>query len=61
MGQHKHNPIAIAAAKGEIPPRPEEMSKREREAMLLAVIKEKTGISALEREMAKTGIIKPFG
>ena len=34
MGQHKYNPVAIAAKNGEIPPKPKKPSKREREAML---------------------------
>lgn len=29
MGQHKYNPTAIAAAKGELPPKPKKMGKRE--------------------------------
>ena len=36
MGQHKHNPTAIAAAKGELPPKPKKMSKREWERQLYA-------------------------
>ena len=36
MGQHKHNPTAIAAAKGELPPKPKKMSKRESERLLYA-------------------------
>lgn len=31
MGQHKHNPTAIAAAKGELPPKPKKIGKRESE------------------------------
>lgn len=34
MGQHKHNPTAIAAAKGELPPKPKPLSKRQYESML---------------------------
>ena len=34
MGQHKHNPTAIAANNGEIPPKPKKPSKREREIYL---------------------------
>lgn len=40
MGQHKHNPTAIAAAKGELPPKPKGMSKRESERLLYAKCKE---------------------
>ena len=49
MGQHKHNPTAIAAKRGELPPKPKKMSKRETEAMVRAYfngwMKEKTGIA----------------
>ena len=40
MGQHKHNPTAIAAAKGELPPKPKKMSKREAERLLYAKCQE---------------------
>lgn len=38
MGQHKHNPIAIAAANGEIGPKSKRMSKRDSERMLYSMI-----------------------
>ena len=40
MGQHKHNPTAIAAAKGELPPkkRGTQLTKRQRERLLKAEI-----------------------
>lgn len=38
MGQHKHNPTAIAAKKGELPPRPKPMGKREAERLITARI-----------------------
>lgn len=36
MGQHKHNPTAIAAKKGELPPkqREKQLTKREAEVLL---------------------------
>jgi hypothetical protein len=34
MGQHKHNPTAIAAAKGELPPRERRLTKRQAEVLL---------------------------
>lgn len=34
MGNHKYNPVAIAAAKGELPPKQKLMGKREREQYL---------------------------
>lgn len=36
MGQHKHNPTAIAAKNGELPPKPKKMGKRESERLLYA-------------------------
>ena len=36
MGQHKHNPIAIAAKEGKLPPKPKKMSKKERDRWLYA-------------------------
>lgn len=36
MGQHKHNPVALAAKRGELPPKPPKLSKREAERMLYA-------------------------
>ena len=47
MGQHKHNPTAIAAKNGALPPKKPKMSKREREALMAAIIREKTGINRL--------------
>lgn len=39
MGHHKHNPTAIAAARGELPPKPPKKSKRQRDAeMRMAVL-----------------------
>lgn len=38
MGQAKHNPISIAAKKGELPPKPETMSKRECQRLVLAQV-----------------------
>ncbi len=40
MGQHKYNPTAIAAAKGELPPKPKKMSKRESERLMYAKCQE---------------------
>jgi hypothetical protein len=51
MGQHKHNPTAIAAKNGELPPKPKPMSKRQRDTLLYAKIREVTGINALTNHM----------
>lgn len=39
MGQAKHNPVAFAAKKGELSPKPQKLSKRESERLLAAQIK----------------------
>lgn len=40
MGQHKHNPTAIAAKEGKIQPKTKPMGKRERDRMLYAKCQE---------------------
>lgn len=44
----RNNPTAEAARRGELPPKPEPMSKREKERLLIQKIREATGIPALE-------------
>ncbi len=36
MGEHKRNPIAIAAKRGELPPKKPKMSKAQRDRLLYA-------------------------
>ena len=65
MGQHKHNPTAIAAAKGELPPKKRErrLKKRKAErALRLKIIRTIDPSHALPDGMA--GIIAggmPYG
>ena len=40
MGQHKHNPVAIAAKNGELPPKPEKKSKRQLDREIYAKCQE---------------------
>jgi hypothetical protein len=63
MGQHKHNPTAIAAkeAPWSLPGKRPKLSKREREAIITAMIQEYTGINAIMQKMAESGVTKPFG
>ena len=51
MGQHKYNPNCQLAREGKLPPKPKKMSKRETERMLVALIRERTGIGAIERAL----------
>lgn len=52
MGQHKYNPVAIAAKNGELPPKPPKKSKRQRDAeMRMAVL------AALEKHAPGTAAI----
>ncbi len=52
MGQHKHNPTAIAAKNKEIPPKEKEIPRREYEKALGEMIRRKmretTGLPYLE-------------
>lgn len=54
MGQHKHNPTAIAAAKGELPPKKRErrLTKRQVERLLKAeILRRCTPLYAFSPEM----------
>ena len=51
MGQHKHNPTAIAAKNGELPPKPKKMGKREMELIIMCEIERRTGAYSLLRRM----------
>ena len=54
MGQHKHNPTAIAAKNGELPPKKREpqLTKRQAERLLKAEILSRcTPLLALPHEM----------
>jgi len=48
MGQHKHNPTAIAAKKGELPPKPKKLSKREIDRQIYAKCQEIVGKHLIE-------------
>ena len=54
MGEHKHNPTAIAAKNGELPAKPKKMSKREMDNMLMAMIQEKTRINDMKKALHNT-------
>ena len=51
MGQHKTNPVAIAAKNGELPPKKKSMGKRERERMIVREIERRTGIYGILRQV----------
>lgn len=54
MGQHKHNPIAVAAKNGELPPKQREkrLTKRQTEVLLRRkIIELMPGASALPKGM----------
>lgn len=51
MGQHKHNPIAIAAKNGELPPKKKKLTKRQRDAIIQNYIEERTGLPGLAKAM----------
>ena len=51
MGQHKYNPTAIAAARGELPPKPPKKSKRQRDAEIRMAV-----LAALEKHVPGTAV-----
>ena len=55
MGAHKYNPTAIAAKKGELPPKKPKPSKRQAEAILQKHIEDVTGITAIKEFMRING------
>ena len=58
MGQHKHNPTAIAAKNGELPPKEQPiLSKRQMEALMRKRIEDVTGITELRRYLGNGGSI----
>ena len=58
MGQHKHNPTAIAAKNGALPPKEQpRLSKRQMEALMRKRIEDVTGIKELRRYLGNGGSI----
>lgn len=55
MGEHRHNPTAIAAKSGELSPKPPRLSKRQQDALLIAKIEEVTGIQEIRKAMRNGG------
>lgn len=57
MGQHRYNPTAQAAKRGELLPKPPRMSKRELERRAMALIAERTGLNQISKMMGG----RPYG
>ena len=56
MGQHKHNPTAIAAKNGELPPKEQpRLSKRQMEALMRKRIEDVTGVTEIHRHLGNGG------
>lgn len=59
MSEHKHNPTAIAAKNGELPPKPKPIGKREAERLLMYKIRReierRTGIYSALRSIKSGG------
>ena len=60
MGQHKYNPTAIAAAKGELPPKPKPIGKRQSERILRMMMLAEMEIQAPELSALVSQIYKPL-
>ena len=50
MGEHKHNPTAIAAKNGKLPPKKKPMGTAESRALVYAWIREHTLLPIMGRE-----------
>ena len=56
MGQHKHNPTAIAARNGELPPKEQpKLSKRQMDALIYKRIQDVTGVTDIQRALSNDG------
>ena len=56
MGQHKHNPTAIAANNGELPPKEQpKLSKRQMDALIYKRIQDVTGVTDIRRALNNSG------
>ena len=56
MGQHKHNPTAIAARNGELPPKEQpRLSKRQMDALIYKRIRDVTGMTDIQRALSNSG------
>lgn len=51
MGEHKHNPTAIAAKNGELQPKQRPMSKRQMDAIIRKRIQDATGLPQIVRSL----------
>ena len=56
MGQHKHNPTAIAAKNGELPSKEQpKLSKRQMDALIYKHIQDVTGVTDIQRALSNSG------
>ena len=56
MGEHKHNPTAIAAKNRELPPKEQpKLSKRQADALMRKRIEDVTGITELRKYPGNSG------
>lgn len=51
MGQHKYNPTAQAARRGELPPKPVPMGAAERRRRIMRAVERATGIDQIYKHL----------
>lgn len=51
MGQHKYNPTAQAASRGELPPKPVPMGAAESRRRIMRALEKKTGLDKIYRAL----------
>lgn len=56
MSEHKHNPTAIAAKNGELPPKEKpRLSKRQMDTLIYKRIQDITGVTDIQRALSNGG------
>ena len=53
MGENKHNPTAVAAKKGELPPKKKPMGAAESRGWMYTWMREHTPLGIMEREIRR--------
>lgn len=56
MGEHKHNPTAIAAREGKLPPKKKPISKRERDRLIYVELRKRMWPAAVVAHETKKGV-----
>ena len=53
MGEHKYNPVAIAAKNGKLPPKKPGLSMHKQKLLMMAKIDQLTGASEIRKHLGR--------